>query len=81
LASSTAHVIEPDVRIEKIMLAANTPALRLSPEAPGPHPIALLAHGATGSKEKLSMGGGAGEWSVTEDAFRPRLFIGVGADA
>jgi hypothetical protein len=38
------HVIEPDVRIEKIMLAANTPALRLSPEAPGPHPIALLTH-------------------------------------
>jgi hypothetical protein len=26
-----------------------------------------------------SMGGGAGEWSVTEDGFRPKLFIGVGA--
>src|SRR4029077_6477563 len=127
------------------VLTANTPALRLSPATPGPHPIALLAHGATGSKENLfrfgealaaagfdcysvdqaghgespqacsfwhvhgewrwatnilfkpreleralgsvdvfighSMGAGAGEWSVNEDGFRPKLFIGVGADA
>src|SRR6185436_9174693 len=47
------HVIEPGVRGEKIMLTGNTPAIRLSPATPGPHPIALLAHGATGSKENL----------------------------
>jgi hypothetical protein len=44
-------VIEPGVRVEKIMLTTNTPALRLFPATPGPHPIALLAHGAGGSKE------------------------------
>jgi hypothetical protein len=138
------RVIEPGVRVEKVMLTANTPALRLSPATPGPHPIALLAHGATGSKENLfrfgealaaagfdcysvdqaghgespqpcsfrhvdrkwgwatdillkpreleralgsvdvfighSMGSGAGEWSVSEDGFRPKLFIGVGIE-
>ena len=138
------RVIEPGVRVEKVMLTANTPALRLSPATPGPHPIALLAHGATGSKENCfrfgealaaagfdcysvdqaghgespqpcsfwhvhgewrwatnillkpreleralgsvdvfighSMGAGAGEWSVSEDGLRPKLFIGVGAD-
>jgi hypothetical protein len=129
------RVIEPGVRVEKVMLAANTPALRLFPAAPGPHPIALLAHGGTGSKEMLfrfgealaaagfdcysvdqaghgespqpyslanikskpreleralggvdvfvghSMGGGAGAWSVREDGFRPRLFIGLESKA
>src|SRR5437773_11529914 len=39
------RVIEPGVRVEKIMLTTNTPALRLFPATPGPHPIALLAHG------------------------------------
>ena len=47
------RVIEPGVRVEKIMLTANTPALRLFPAAPGPHPKALLAHGGGGSKEML----------------------------
>ena len=49
------HVIEPGVRVEKVMLTANTPALRLFPATPGPHPVALLAHGATGSKEMFSL--------------------------
>src|SRR6185436_2280942 len=129
------HVIEPGVRVEKIMLTTNTPALRLFPATPGPHPIALLAHGGTGSKENLfrfgealaaagfdsysvdqaghgespqpysltnillkfreleralgrvnvfvghSMGGCGGAWSVREDGFRPKLFIGVDAGA
>jgi hypothetical protein len=35
------------------MLTTNTPALRLFPATPGPHPIALLAHGNGGSKETL----------------------------
>jgi len=47
------HVIEPGVRVEKLMLTPNTPALRISPATPGPHPIALLAHGNGGSKEML----------------------------
>jgi hypothetical protein len=46
-------VIEPGVRVERIMLAPNTPALRLFPATPGPHPIVLLAHGNGGSKETL----------------------------
>lgn len=129
------QVIEPGVRVEKTMLTANTPALRIFPATPGPHPIALLAHGATGSKENLfrfgealaaagfecysvdqaghgespqpcsltnilrkpreleralgsvdvfighSMGSSAGEVSVNEDGFRPKLYIGVGIPA
>jgi hypothetical protein len=129
------HVIEPGVCVEKLMVTPNTPALRVFPATPGPHPIALLAHGGTGSKEDLfrfgealaaagfncysvdqaghgespqryslinirlkfreleralgavdvfvghSMGGGAGSWSVREDGFRPKLFIGVDSSA
>ncbi len=47
------HRIEPGIRVEKVMLTTNTPALRLFPATPGPHPKALLAHGAGGSKEML----------------------------
>jgi hypothetical protein len=47
------RVVEPGVHIEKVMLTANTPALRLFPGSAGPHPIALLAHGGGGSKEML----------------------------
>src|SRR5262245_66554116 len=53
LGAILSRVIEPGVRVEKIMLTTNTPALRIFPATPGPHPIALLAHGATGSKENL----------------------------
>lgn len=49
--TALSHVVEPRVRVEKIMLTANTPALRLFPAGAGPHPIALLAHGNGGSKE------------------------------
>ena len=49
------HVIEPGVRVEKVMLTRNTPALRLFPATAGPHPIALRAHRATGSKEMSSI--------------------------
>jgi pimeloyl-ACP methyl ester carboxylesterase len=44
---------EPDVRVEKVMLDTNTPALRIFPATPGPHAIALLAHGNGGSKEMM----------------------------
>src|SRR5919109_2962727 len=53
LGAVLSHVIEPGVRVEKIMLTTNTPALRLFPATPGPHPIVLLAHGNGGSKETL----------------------------
>src|SRR5204863_8379763 len=53
LGAILSRVIEPGVRVEKIMLTTNTPALRLFPAMPGPHPIALLAHGNGGSKEML----------------------------
>src|ERR1041384_1453086 len=49
--AALSHAIEPGMRVEKLMLTANTPALRIFPKAPGPHPIALLAHGNGGSKE------------------------------
>jgi pimeloyl-ACP methyl ester carboxylesterase len=47
------HRVEPGVRVEKIMLTTNTPAFRIFPATPGPHPIVLLAHGNGGSKEML----------------------------
>jgi pimeloyl-ACP methyl ester carboxylesterase len=47
------QVIEPGIRVKKIMLTTNTPALRILPTTPGPHPKALLAHGGGGSKEML----------------------------
>ena len=47
------RAVEPGVRVEKVMLATNTPALRIFPATPGPHPKALLAHGGCGSKENL----------------------------
>jgi pimeloyl-ACP methyl ester carboxylesterase len=51
--AALSHRIEPGVRFEKVMLTTNTPALRLFPATPGPHPKALLAHGGCGSKEML----------------------------
>src|SRR6185369_15422160 len=53
LGAILSRVIEPGVRVEKRMLTTNTPALRIFPATPGPHPIALLAHGNGGSKEML----------------------------
>src|SRR6187399_3139487 len=53
LGAILSRAVEPGVRVEKIMLTTNTPALRISPATPGPHPIALLAHGNGGSKEMM----------------------------
>jgi predicted dienelactone hydrolase len=47
------RVIEPGVRVEKVTLAQDTPALRFMPSGAGPHPVALLAHGYAASKETL----------------------------
>src|SRR5215204_5882462 len=53
LGGILSRVIEPGVRVEKIMLTTNTPALRIFPTTAGPLPIALLAHGNGASKEML----------------------------
>ncbi len=47
------HRIEPGVRVKTVTLAGNTPALEFLPAGPGPHPVALLAHGFSGSKMSL----------------------------
>jgi pimeloyl-ACP methyl ester carboxylesterase len=47
------HRVEPGVRVETVTLAGDTPALQFLPADPGPHPVALLAHGLTASKEQL----------------------------
>ena len=47
------HLIEPGIRVQKVTLAEETPALEFLPAGPEPHPVALLAHGYAGSKETL----------------------------
>lgn len=47
------HLIEPGVRVQKVTLAEETPALEFLPAGPGSHPVALLAHGGAASKETL----------------------------
>jgi pimeloyl-ACP methyl ester carboxylesterase len=47
------HRVEPGIRVESVTLAGDTPALQFLPATPGPHPVALLAHGFGGSKENL----------------------------
>jgi alpha-beta hydrolase superfamily lysophospholipase len=47
------HRIEPGIRVQKVMLAEETPALKSIPTGPEPHPVALLAHGYAGSKETI----------------------------
>src|SRR4030095_14999848 len=53
LGAISSHLIEPGVRVEKVTLAEDTPALKLIPTGAGPHPVALLAHGFASSKETL----------------------------
>ena len=47
------HCVEPGVRVQTVTLAGDTPALEFLPAGPGPHPVALLAHGYAGAKETL----------------------------
>ena len=47
------HLIEPGAHVQKVTLAEGTPALEFLPAGPGPHPVALLAHGYAASKETL----------------------------
>jgi pimeloyl-ACP methyl ester carboxylesterase len=45
--------IEPGVTVSQVTIARDTPALRFMPDALGPHPVALLAHGVFCNKEML----------------------------
>ena len=45
--------VEPGVRFESVTLAGDTPALHVFATGAGRHPVALLAHGITSSKEML----------------------------
>jgi alpha-beta hydrolase superfamily lysophospholipase len=47
------HRVEPGVRVQTVTLAVETPALEFIPAGPGPHAVALLAHGYAGSKATL----------------------------
>ncbi len=47
------HRVEPGIRVEPVTLSGDTPALQFLPAGPAPHPVALLAHGLTASKETL----------------------------
>src|SRR5688500_2012296 len=53
LGAILSRVMEPGVRVEKVTLAGDTPALKFIPAGAGPHPVALLAHGYASSKEAL----------------------------
>jgi predicted dienelactone hydrolase len=48
-----AHRLAPGIHVEKVVLAGDTPALKFVPAGDGPHPVALLGHGYTGTKENL----------------------------
>jgi hypothetical protein len=45
--------MSPGVRVEKLTLAGDTPALKFTPAGAGNHPVALLAHGYSASKETV----------------------------
>lgn len=47
------HRVEPGVQVKTVTIAGDTPALQFLPADSGPHPVALLAHGITASKETL----------------------------
>jgi alpha-beta hydrolase superfamily lysophospholipase len=53
LGAILSRLIEPGVRVENVTLTQDTPALKFIPAGPGPHPVALLAHGYAASKETL----------------------------
>jgi pimeloyl-ACP methyl ester carboxylesterase len=47
------HHLAPGVHVEKAVLSGDTPAVKFVPAGAGPHPVALLAHGYSGTKENL----------------------------
>ena len=53
--AALSHMIEPGVRVEKIMLTTNTPALRIFPTTPGSHPKVVLAAMETAPQRKCAL--------------------------
>jgi pimeloyl-ACP methyl ester carboxylesterase len=53
LGVALSRMTEPGVQVRTVTLAGDFPALQFIPSGPGPHPVALLAHGVTASKETL----------------------------
>ena len=53
LGAMLSHRIQPGIRVQAITLAGKVAALKFVPDAPGPHPVALLGHGFSGSKENM----------------------------
>ncbi len=53
LGVALSHLTERGMHVESVTLAGDTPATRFIPSDPGPHPVALLAHGVTASKETM----------------------------
>ena len=51
IGATLSHKIEPGILVERVTLAGEIPALRHVPAQPGPHPLALLGHGAFCCKE------------------------------
>ena len=45
--------VEPGVQVAAVTLAGDIPALKFTPQPAGAHPVAVLAHGVTASKETL----------------------------
>jgi pimeloyl-ACP methyl ester carboxylesterase len=51
--SILSHRLEPGIRVHTVTLSGKIPALQFVPNAPGPHPVALLGHGFSASKETM----------------------------
>jgi pimeloyl-ACP methyl ester carboxylesterase len=51
--SILSHRLDPGIRVKTITLAGKFPALQFIPDAPGPHPVALLGHGFSATKETM----------------------------
>lgn len=47
------HRIEPGIRVQAVTLAGKVAALKFVPDAPEPHPVAVLGHGMSASKENM----------------------------
>lgn len=47
------HRVEPGVRVQSVTIAGGNPALEFIPTGFSPHPVAMLAHGYTGTKENF----------------------------
>jgi len=51
--SILSHRLDPGIRVQAVTLAGKIPAFQFVPDGLGPHPIALLGHGFSASKETM----------------------------